>query len=244
VVRYPARTGWQAQVSTDTRKRVSATVAGYVGSNAEGARDHHIEAAITVRPATNLSLQLGPILDHWESTAQYVTAVPDSTATAFYGARYVFADLTQRTLGMNLRLSAAFSPTLTLDLYMQPLIVSASYTRFKEFVAPRAMAKQVYGTDVGTISATGGQYVVDPDGTGPAPSFSFADPDFNFRSLRGNAVLRWEFRPGSTLYFVWTHSRSGVEPTGTMNLRHDLGALLDARADNVFLVKLSYWLGL
>jgi hypothetical protein len=184
------------------------------------------------------------MLDQWESTAQYVTAVADSTATAFYGTRYVFADLTQHTLGMNVRLNVAFTPTLTLDLFMQPLLVSAAYTRFKEFVAPRAVATQVFGTDVGTISAADGRYMVDPDGSGEAPAFTFADPDFNFRSLRGNAVLRWEFRPGSTLFVVWTHARSDVAPIGTMDFGRDLDALFDARADNIFLVKLSYWLGL
>lgn len=58
------------------------------------------------------------------------------------------------------------------------------------------------------------------------------------------AVVRWEFRPGSTLYLVWTHTRSDREPVGTINLRHDLDALFEARADNIFLVKLSYWIGL
>jgi hypothetical protein len=244
VVRYPARTGWFAEVETDTRKPLSADVAVQLGWNAEGARDRHLEAGITIRPVSNLSLRLGPMLDRWQSTAQYVTGVPDSTATGFYGTRYVFADLTQRTLGMDVRLNVAFTPTLTLDLYMQPLIASGAYTRFKEFVAPRSMTKQVYGTDIGTISRDAGGYVVDPDGSGDAAAFTVGDPDFNFRSLRGNAVLRWEFRPGSTLYVVWTHARSDREPIGAINLRHDLDALLEARGDNIFLVKVSYWIGL
>ena len=244
VVQYTARTGWFAEVATDTRKPLSADVAMQLGWNAEGARDRHIEAGITIRPVSNVSLRLGPMLDRWQSTAQYVTAVSDSTATGFYGTRYVFADLTQRTLGMDVRLNVAFNPTLTLDLYLQPLIASGAYTRFKEFVEPRSLAKRVYGTDIGTISRDARGYVVDPDGTGDAPAFTFADPDFNFRSLRGNAVLRWEFRPGSTLYVVWTHTRSDHEPIGTINLRHDLDALLDARGDNIFLLKLSYWIGL
>jgi hypothetical protein len=244
VVRYPARTGWTVQLQTDTRKSLAADVAMQLGWNAEGARDRHLEAGITIRPVSNLSVRLGPMVDRWQSTAQYVTAVADSTATAFYGTRYVFADLTQNTLGFDMRVSAAFTPTLTFDLYVQPLIASGAYTNFKEFVEPREMAKQVYGTDVGTITREDGGYVVDPDAGGPAAPFTFADPDFNFRSLRGNAVLRWEFRPGSTLYVVWTHTRSDVEPIGTIDLGHDLHALMDAPADNVFLVKLSYWIGL
>jgi len=244
VVRYPARSGWTVQVQTDTRKVLAADAAMQLGWNAEGARDRHLEAGIIVRPASNLTVRLGPMIDRWQATAQYVTAVPDPTATAFYGTRYVFADLTQKTLGFDIRASAAFTPTLTFDLYVQPLIASGEYTNFKQFVQPREMAKQVYGRDVGTIAREDGGYVVDPDGDGPAAPFTFGDPNFNFRSLRGNAVLRWEFRPGSTLYFVWTHQRSNVEPIGGIDLSHDLEALFDAPADNVFLVKLSYWIGL
>jgi hypothetical protein len=244
VVRYTARNAWRGDVSTDSRRTLSARISGYLGWNAEGAHDHHIDASVTIRPATNVTLQLGPMLDYWESTAQYVAAVPDSTAVAFYGTRYVFADLAKRTLGMNLRVGVAFTPTLTLDLYAQPLIVGAAYTHFKEFVQPRSLEKQVYGTDIGTISAADGQYTVDPDGSGAAPAFTFADPDFNFRSLRGNAILRWEFQPGSTLFLVWTHARSDVAPIGTIDFGRDLDALFDAKADNIFLAKLSYWIGL
>jgi hypothetical protein len=244
VVRYPERGGLNVQLSTDSRKRLSANVGLYRGWNTEGAVDHRVNADITFRPTPSLSLQLGPVLDSWESRSQWVTAVDDPTATAFYGTRYVFADLTRTMVGMDFRLGAAFSPTATLDLYVQPLIASGDYSRFKEYVAPREMAKQVYGTDVGTIARTGGQYTVDPDADGAAQPFSFHDPDFNFRSLRGNAVFRWEFRPGSTLFLVWTHGRSDTEPVGTMSLRHDLDALMSARSDNVFLAKLSYWIGL
>jgi hypothetical protein len=244
VVRVPAHTSWYAGVWTDRRKPLSAGLELQLGASGEGARDHSIRTGITIRPTTNLSVQVGPSFDHSESTAQYVTAASDSMATTFYGTRYVFSDLTQRSLSMNVRLNVAFTPTLTLDLYLQPLIASGRYSNFKEFDRPRELAKSVFGSDVGTITSAGGAYTVDPDGAGPAAQFAFEDPDFNFRSLRGNAVLRWEFRPGSTLYFAWTQTRSDVEQIGTMNLRHDLDALIDAKADNVFLVKLSYWIGL
>ena len=70
------------------------------------------------------------------------------------------------------------------------------------------------------------------------------DPDFNLRSLRGNAVLRWELIPGSTLFLVWTQSRSDVTDVGDLNFRRDTGALFRAPAENIFLVKFNYWLGL
>ena len=86
-------------------------------------------------------------------------------------------------------------------------------------------------------------FEVDPDGSGPAAPFTFTDPDFNFRSLRGNAVVRWEYRPGSTLFFVWTQDRSDSLLTGDLNFSRDRHELFSAKPNNIFLIKANYWLG-
>ncbi len=83
-------------------------------------------------------------------------------------------------------------------------------------------------------------FTVDPDGTGPAPSFTFADPDFNFKSLRGTVVFRWEYRPGSTLYFVWTQNRQDFANPGDFDFGRDVVDLVSARGDNVFMLKATY----
>jgi hypothetical protein len=85
-------------------------------------------------------------------------------------------------------------------------------------------------------------YTVDPDGAGAAAPFTIANPDFNFRSLRGNAVFRWEYMPGSTLYLAWAHSRSASEAIGDFDFGRDRDALLASKPDNIFLVKASWWL--
>lgn len=87
---------------------------------------------------------------------------------------------------------------------------------------------------------------MDPDGAGPGAVFAFTNPDFRTRSLRTNAVLRWEYRPGSTLFVVWTQSRSGFFP---FDPEFDVGRdfqreLLGDEPVNVLLVKLNYWLSL
>jgi hypothetical protein len=102
-----------------------------------------------------------------------------------------------------------------------------------------------YGKDLGTITQdpTTKRYTIDPDGAGPAAAFSFSDPNFTSRSLRGTAVLRWEYRPGSTMFFVWTQQRSGYATFGDYEFSRDSRAILSDRPDNVFLVKATYWLG-
>jgi hypothetical protein len=98
--------------------------------------------------------------------------------------------------------------------------------------------------DATQISRAGDEYSLDPDRNVNTPALTFSNPDFNFRSLRGNAVMRWEYRPGSTVFFVWTQSRESSETIGDFRFRRDRSALFDARPDNVFLVKVNYWVGL
>jgi hypothetical protein len=230
------------QVATDYRKPLALnTQPDYYCADTHCSWDVYLSA--TLKPAPNISLTLGPKYFYLNTGIQYVTSVADPTATAFYGRRYVFANMHQRTLSMDTRLNVTFTPELTLQLYVQPLIASAHYFDFKEFNRPRTLERSVYGVDMGTISAAGGTYTVDPDAAGPAPSFSFANPDFNYRSLRGSAVLRWEWRPGSTLYVAWTQTRSMAADVGNLDLRRDWRELIGTPPENVFLVKVNYWLG-
>ena len=229
--------------NTDTRKAVALFVDAWTSCR-DAACTLGANLSATLRPFSNVSLTLGPSYNDNRSRSQYVTAVADSTATLFYGRRYIFADLRDRELSMETRLSVTFTPTLSLDLYAQPLIASERFSAFKEFDRPRSTDRSVYGVDRGTIAKVGTRYVVDPDGAaGPADTLSFQDPNFNFRSLRGNAVLRWEFHPGSTLFLVWTQQRSGQDGVGDLRLDRDLRALGTAHPANVFLVKVSYWFG-
>jgi Domain of unknown function (DUF5916) len=237
---------YSASISSDSRRSlVLGLNADYAAPDTVSPFSYDVGVSLTYHPVSNISLSLGPAFSRSGSSHQYVTTVADPTATRFYGHRYVFADLVENTLSMETRLNVTFTPTLSLELYAQPLIAGAAYSRFKEFVAPGQEAQRVYGRNMGTITAdsTSTTFTVDPDGAGPAQSFSFSNPNFNFRSLRGNAVLRWEYRPGSTIYLVWTQDRSDTGPQGDLALDRDRRALFKAAPDNIFLIKVSYWLG-
>ena len=205
---------------------------------------------LVVKPTDNVRFSLGPsYLWDFEPRA-YVTNVDDATATQFAGMRTVFAALEQHNLSMSTRLDATFTPNLTLELFLQPLIASGRYRDLKEHRAPRTSETLLYGRDVGTLATTLDQtgrateYRIDPDGAGPALPFTVANPDFNVRSLRGTAVMRWEYRPGSTLFFVWTQQRAGSDVIGDFDFGRDGRALLGDRPVSVFQLKASYWLGM
>ena len=236
---------YQLGVSTDPRSVAVWNVQSGIAVGFDGTRSWNLRPSVAVKPAGNVFLQISPTWNWSQDGGQYVTSVKDPTSTAFSGSRYVFGYITTRTLSVETRLNWTIRPTLTMQLFAQPFVASGNYERFREFAAPRTNRKRDYGRDLGTIerNAATARYTVDPDGAGPATAFSFGDPNFTSRSLRGTAVLRWEYRPGSTMFFVWTQQRAGNDTSGDLDFRRDAGALLADRPDNVFLVKATYWLG-
>lgn len=248
VVKRPAATFLASFMSSDSRKPVIVGLNPFIGWYEDGGRSYEMGLDVTVKPASNISLSLSPYYSFSKNPDQYVTAVDDPTADAFFGRRYVFAELNQKSLSMTTRLNVTFTPTMSLELFVQPLFSANDFSSFKEFDQPRQLAKSIYGVDVGTIREEGEGFdkniFIDPDGDGPAEEFSIANPTFNFRSLRGNLVFRWEYLPGSILYFVWTQDRNATDPFGDLDFGRDLDALTGAVTDNVFLIKMTYWLGI
>src|SRR5207237_9825673 len=124
---------------------------------------------VQFRPSSNVQLSLGPSWNRSASGSQYVQTVADSFATTFYGKRYVFSQLLDKTLAMETRLNVTFAPVLTVELYVQPLIESDAFSGFREFAAPRQVRKLVYGVDIGTDSvptSAARQQWIDRDGPG------------------------------------------------------------------------------
>jgi hypothetical protein len=247
MVKRPGIGFYQASVSTDDRRRIIVGLDANRSWNTEGGWGTELSLGTQFRPATNVNVSVGPSWNDSESKFQYVTTRRDPTATAMYGTRYVMSSIRQKQLVFDTRLNVTFRPTMSLELFAQPLLASGAYRDFKEFDAPRSGKYGTYGKDRGTITPehTDGavtSYTIDPDANGPAQAFTINNPDFNFRSLRGNIVYRWEYSPGSVLYVAWTHSRADEVPLGDFRLSRDWNALLDSRPDNILLVKASWWI--
>jgi hypothetical protein len=196
--------------------------------------------ALEWKPGARLSLRVEPQIERTGTSAQYVDTFDDVLATNTFGHRYVFAGLDQTTVSASVRLNWIFTPRLSLEVYAQPLLSSGRYAGFKELARPHSY--QFTGYPDPTDTADPDRILVDPDGpAGPAQAHEIDDPNFSLASLRGNAVLRWEFSPGSTLFFVWTQNRKDTETIGSFRTGRAFDRLFGASADNIFLVKVSYW---
>jgi hypothetical protein len=178
--------------------------------------------------------------------------VADPLATATYGRRYLFADLDQTTLSLETRIEMTLTPSMSFQLYVEPFMSAGDYRGVKELERRRSFAFLEYGEDIRSLTQDADGYTADPDGAGPVPEFSVPNRDFSYRSLLGNAVLRWEWRQGSTLYLVWQQRRidsltnrgaSGSDAwVGDFDLGRDAADMFGAPADNIFAIKVNYWL--
>src|SRR3954462_10869114 len=247
--RQPTQWGLWTEIDSDQRRFLSYSLNGdYYGDEKHGyAKD--LSAGLTIRPSSSVLVSVTPALNLLHNTIQFVSNTVDPLATPTYGRRYVFADLYQTTLSATTRVDWTLSPFLSFQLYAQPFASAGRYKGFKELAKPATQHYVVYGQDnastiapvVDVESGNALSYNVDPDGAGVAPSFSVDSPDFRTHSLRGNAVMRWEYRPGSALYFVWQQQREDYLPFEGDFRTHRETAAIFGRPSNVFLVKATYW---
>jgi hypothetical protein len=240
--------------SSDRRKRISFGVdlSGWAEEQTDG-RSVSFGPFVTIRPSSRFDLQLGPDFTWNNSAWQYVGTRADRNAANT--SRFVFARLDQTTASLTARLNYIFTPNLTFQLYAQPFLSAGDYHGFMEVADSRAddfgdRFRTLEDGEIRECQTTDGGvfYVVRPTAAGCDDAAGFAyrlnSPDFNIRQLNTNAVLRWEYRPGSTLFVVWSQGRSDFAADGRFQLRSNTSDLFRAPGTNVLLIKASYWLNL
>ncbi len=217
----PARTSFWGGIYSDRRRPLNVEL-NLDGSYEEetGGHSFSLRPVMNLRPSPRAELSLSPTFS-WNNPAwQWVGRVGTAQEP-----RYVFGALEQRTAALVARVNYAFTPDLSFQFYAQPFVSALAYSDFMEVVDPRAPRFQ--------------------DRFTPIPGEQVGlDPDFTLRQLRSNAVLRWEYRPGSTLFVVWSQGRFGLDPDGSFRFGHDFDSLYGTPPTNVLLVKFNYWLDL
>jgi hypothetical protein len=209
--------GWVGQVGwfSDQRKRAFGNVTLSYDTYESGFTSTSVSSTVNWSPSPTVSVVAGPQWLRGYNPAQF-RRIEDDGPPATYGKQYIFAELDQRELSMTARVNWTFSPTLSLQTFLQPLVSAGDFGQEKVLRAARTFDFDPVGSSVGD--------------------------DFNFRSLRGNAVLRWEYRPGSALYLVWQQFRSETEGFGEFRFGRDVRGVFESRPENVVAVKATYWL--
>ncbi len=256
IMKDPGSAGLNGRFNTDRRQRVSLGGGVEWRAQNDGAGGQlQLSGDVRVRPSSRLEITVQPRVEWQDVGDQYVTSSDALPYDPTFGRRYLFADLERTTVSMETRLDWTFSPTLTLQLFAQPLLSSGDFVAYKQLARARSFEFRAFqpgtvaqgpdgvGCGGGDICRLGDDQHVDFDQDGVA-DFSFSERDFNVRSLVGNAVLRWEYRPGSTVFVVWQRRQTARVLLGDFDLSRDIGALWGAPSDDRLIVKVNYWLGL
>jgi hypothetical protein len=239
-LRVDSSVSGNVSLTTDTRKSLWFNLMASAGHNwSSGVRDFGVNLGATVQARSNLDLFVGPSIYVRNDPMQYVDQVADDLATA--PPHFVFGRIHETIAAMTLRVNWTFSPRLGLQAYIQPYIASGRYDELKDVDRPGA-ARYADRFDPlgGDLQLIDGRYHVMRGGSG----FRFDRPDFNFRQLRSTMVLRWEYRPGSTVFAIWSRGQtSNALDDGQFRLGRDVSDLLSARSNDTLLIKASYWIG-
>jgi hypothetical protein len=211
--------GWMF-FGTDGRKVVSLE-SNVFAMRSDGALNRELGtgAGINIRLASNIQLNISPGYSTNKRFAQWVNNVDDNGDGNF--DHYVFGELKSQTLDFTTRLDLSFTTNISLQLFLQPFIAIGNYSNFKELARPESYEFTTYN------------------------KLDF-NPDFIDRSLRSNAVFRWEYKPGSVLFLVWSQSKgTHIDASDPVLKPYDqLKDGLSDKGENVLLAKVSYWLGM
>ncbi|MGH7648036.1 MAG: DUF5916 domain-containing protein [Gemmatimonadaceae bacterium] len=188
----------------------------------DGGRSHSLSVSpeLDIKMSSRFSTSISGGYTQNRNDTQYFDTFTDSASAP----HYTFAHLEQRTLSITWQLGYAFTPNATLQLYASPFVSKGTYSDVRELADPHAAAFAARYQPYGDTTVTD-----NPGG-------------FNVQAFRSNLVFRWEYRPGSTLFLVWSQGRDGSFPIeGAHGFGGDLRELFAQRSNDIFLVKLSYW---
>ena len=191
--------------------------------NQDGTWTQQVSNGMTWRPIPNLALSGGPDYLRSHVDAQFIQNA--SPTLGMTGSQ--FAQLDQTQLAMSLRADYSVTPNVSFQVYLQPLLSTLRFYDLKELARSRTY----------DLVAVQDPNVADP---GDPPLALTRAISGTFASLRGNAVVRWEYLPGSTAYFVWTQERAAEDGVNDFDLDHNYRVMSKAPANNVFLVKLAH----
>jgi len=237
-------------LSTDHRKKYVLSANLFVRGNDAGSRNTNGGISLQIKPSSSLSLEVGPQYSWEKEDAQYYDTISDPTMINTYDHRYIFSDLDYKQFSIESRIDWTFTPKLTLQAYFQPLFAVGDYSNLKELSRPDSREFSIYGQDNGSTVEyrsdldPNNPWLIVPDGTNPGNTFQLSENDFNFKSLKVNMVLRWEYGAGSTFFLVWTQDRVNFDDPGKFDLGRDSRSLFEAPGENIIMVKISQYFSL
>jgi hypothetical protein len=177
------------------------------------------------------------IFDHSIDHHQFVKQTTDLTGST----KYLVGTIDRNTLSSTLRFEYYISPEISLQYYGNPYASTGTYENFREVADASNRSLDKRYVSLTENPSSNNNLILKKNGVS---AYSIKNPDFNFQEFRSNLVGRWEFRPGSTLYLVWTNTRSAYSDQLGQSIWKSFGNIWNVKSENVFMVKFSYWFSL
>jgi hypothetical protein len=215
----PARINSWFNLNGDSRQDIAPNIGGSVGRRFDGlGSSWNVHTGANVRMGSRFNGSVNFSYTRNIDDQQWNGNFVDAGVTSF-----TFARLYQRTSAITTRLNYTITPTLSLESYLQPFVSTGYFTDWRALDDGRAK---------------------DRDARFRSYTDRGAPQGFRFGQMRTNNVVRWEYRPGSVLFFVWTQGRDASDPDpNNFGVTQGFSRIFERRPDNVFLIKASYWLG-
>ena len=235
--RFSQENFWFLFSGTDQNKKFSMTL-GHVNSQTKqnnfGFKRY--EVRFRYQPLDALSISLSTEYRDSPNKTQYVTQ-RDFNGTM----RYITSEIDQETLSATLRVNYTINPELTIQYYAQPFIARGKYSNFNYVNNPIAedLNQRVTLFADNQISFEDGLYSVDEDADGTT-DYSFGNPNFAFVQFRSNLVVRWEYIPGSEIFFVWSQGVTGFDDANSSFNTIVDNQIFGQQPENIFLIKATY----
>jgi hypothetical protein len=225
-------------IESNPARRVVGELSYFHSNTSTGSEQNNLGLELTWRLSNRWSLSNNVNWSRTINTRQYIQQ-SSGGRTETLGQRYVFATIDQTTISLPLRAELAVTPDLSMQVYAQPYASTGRYYDYGELEAVGSERLLLYGRALGRVESDAGEVRMF-DG---AQQLNIRRPDFNVRSVRTSSVLRWEWRPGSTLFLVWQQDRSGDLALGPRAELRDALNAFNAKGTHYFAFKVSYWFG-
>jgi hypothetical protein len=238
--RQPDRFYMWFGTSSDSRKKLVFNFNGNYSFGVEkNIETFRLSTGLTYKPADNFNFSFNPAYSKTSDMLQYVNQVQYDGAS-----RYIFAGIDQRVVNFSFRINYTITPDLTIQYWGQPFVAAGKYNDFKFITNPKAQdfKDRFHSYNANQLSFDESGYNVDDNMDGSS-DYRFRNPDFNVREFLSNLVIRWEFNPGSSVYFVWNQTRSVNDNIGEIQYFNDLDQMFSIKPHNIFLIKFSYRVG-
>ncbi|QTD39009.1 carbohydrate binding family 9 domain-containing protein [Polaribacter batillariae] len=231
-------TFYYAFVGSDRSKKLSTTL-GYVmvRSNEDVFHINRYVFRMNYQPFDSFSISLDNEFEQTQDKTQYVTTKDFENAK-----RYILGNIENDSWTTTLRLNYSLNPNFSVQFYGQPFISRGRYSNFN-FVnnsLASSFNNRVNLFDENQISVDKNDTILIDENRDNVTDYSFEKPDFSFVQLQTNLVVRWEYIPGSELFFVWARGSSGTQDFDDSLSKSIRTQVFDVPANDTFLIKATY----